>query len=79
MDYIQIENLLDLTCQTISNMITTKTPKDSQKICNLESNFTYDEKIRVENQILTLTMEALPNELQCKIKIKIGQSFHNAM
>ncbi|XP_052203133.1 SKP1-like protein 1A [Diospyros lotus] len=48
---LNIKSLLDLTCQTVANMIKEKTPEEIKKIFNIKY-FTPEEKeeIRMENQ-----------------------------
>eukprot|EP00253_Pinus_taeda_P001197 PITA_01197 len=51
-NYLNIENLLDLTCQTVADMIKEKTPEEIRKIFNIEKDFTTaeEEEVRRENQ-----------------------------
>eukprot|EP00253_Pinus_taeda_P035294 PITA_35294 len=51
-NYLNIENLLDLTCQTIAEMIKGKTPEEIRKTFNLKNDFTpeEEEEVRRENQ-----------------------------
>jgi hypothetical protein len=66
---MHIESLEDLICQTMENMIIEKIHEDIQQIFEIQR----------ENQLLASHIEALLNELQHKIKIKVGQSFHHGM
>eukprot|EP00253_Pinus_taeda_P028966 PITA_28966 len=51
-NYLNIKNLLDLTCQTVADMITEKPPEEIRKIFNIENDFTpeEEEEVRRENQ-----------------------------
>ncbi|VVB00832.1 unnamed protein product [Arabis nemorensis] len=51
-NYLNIKSLLDLTCQTVADMITSKTPDEIRTILDIKSDFTpeEEEKIRQENQ-----------------------------
>ncbi|PHU07112.1 SKP1-like protein 11 [Capsicum chinense] len=45
------KSLLDLTCQTVVDMIKEKTPEDIRKTLNIKNDFTLkeDEEVRREN------------------------------
>lgn len=51
-NYLNIKPLLDLTCQTVANMIKGKTPEDIRSTFNIENDFTpeEEEEVRRENQ-----------------------------
>ncbi|GLT30758.1 hypothetical protein SLA2020_055470 [Shorea laevis] len=51
-NYLNIKTLLDLTCQTVADMIKGKTPEEIRKIFNIKNDFTPDEEedVRRENQ-----------------------------
>ncbi|KAK9813982.1 hypothetical protein WJX73_007845 [Symbiochloris irregularis] len=51
-NYLNIKNLLDLTCLTVANMIKGKTPEEIRKTFNIENDFTpeEEEEVRRENQ-----------------------------
>ncbi|GJN38541.1 hypothetical protein PR202_gb27595 [Eleusine coracana subsp. coracana] len=51
-NYLNIEGLLDLTCQTVADMIKGKTPEEIRKTFNIKNDFTpeEEEEIRKENQ-----------------------------
>nr|GEX85879.1 SKP1-like protein 1B [Tanacetum cinerariifolium] len=50
-NYLNIKSLLDLTCQTVANMIKGKTPEEIRKIFNIKNDFTpeEEEEVRREN------------------------------
>ncbi|KAK3193849.1 hypothetical protein Dsin_025159 [Dipteronia sinensis] len=51
-NYLDIKGLLDLTCQTVADMITGKTPEEIRSMFNIKNDFTpeEEEEIRRENQ-----------------------------
>uniref|UniRef100_A0ACD5YDQ2 Uncharacterized protein n=1 Tax=Avena sativa TaxID=4498 RepID=A0ACD5YDQ2_AVESA len=51
-NYLEIKGLLDLTCQTVADMIKGKTPEEIRKTFNIKNDFTAEEEaeIRRENQ-----------------------------
>ena len=51
-NYLDIESLLDLTCQTGADMIKGKTPEEIRKTFNIKNDFTPEEEedVRRENQ-----------------------------
>ncbi|KAG9131285.1 hypothetical protein Leryth_006151 [Lithospermum erythrorhizon] len=51
-NYLNIKSLLDLTCQTVADMIKGKTPEEIRKTFNIKNDFTpeEEEEIRRENQ-----------------------------
>mmetsp|Transcript_16349 Transcript_16349/g.19614 ORF Transcript_16349/g.19614 Transcript_16349/m.19614 type:complete len:157 (+) Transcript_16349:139-609(+) len=51
-NYLNIKNLLDLTCLTVANMIKGKTPEEIRKTFNIKNDFTPDEEeeVKRENQ-----------------------------
>lgn len=51
-NYLNIKSLLDLTCQTVADMIKGKTPEEIRKLFNIINDFTpeEEEEIRRENQ-----------------------------
>ncbi|CAK9156970.1 unnamed protein product [Ilex paraguariensis] len=51
-NYLDIESLLDLTCQTVADMIKGKTADEIRNTFNIENDFTpeEEEEIRRENQ-----------------------------
>lgn len=51
-NYLNIKSLLDLTCQTVANMIKGKTPEDIRNTFNIANDFTpeEEEEVRRENQ-----------------------------
>ncbi|KAL5572084.1 hypothetical protein UlMin_021681 [Ulmus minor] len=51
-NYLNIKSLLDLTCQTVADMIEGKTLKEIRKTFNIKNDFTPEEEdvVRRENQ-----------------------------
>jgi S-phase kinase-associated protein 1 len=51
-NYLNIKGLLDLTCQTVADMIKGKSPEEIRKTFNIKNDFTpeEEEEIRRENQ-----------------------------
>ncbi|WOK92872.1 SKP1-like protein 1B [Canna indica] len=51
-NYLNIKGLLDLTCQTVANMIKGKTPEEIRKTFNIKNDFIpeEEEEVRRENQ-----------------------------
>ncbi|KAL4296437.1 hypothetical protein GQ457_12G030650 [Hibiscus cannabinus] len=51
-NYLNIKSLLDLTCQTVADMIKGKTPEEFRKTFNIKNDFTpeEEEEVRRENQ-----------------------------
>ncbi|KAL1533363.1 SKP1-like protein 1A [Salvia divinorum] len=51
-NYLNIKTLLDLTCQTVADMIKGKTPEEIRKTFNIKNDFTAEEEeeVRRENQ-----------------------------
>ncbi|CAN0899477.1 SKP1-like protein 11 [Linum grandiflorum] len=51
-DYLNIKELLDLTCQKAAHMISGKTTEDMRKIFNIKNDFTPEDEanIRIENR-----------------------------
>ncbi|KAL8543312.1 hypothetical protein ACS0TY_004019 [Phlomoides rotata] len=50
-NYLDIKNLLDLTCQTVADMIKGKSPEEIRTIFNIKNDFTpeEEEQIRKDN------------------------------
>ncbi|KAM7496422.1 hypothetical protein LguiA_020836 [Lonicera macranthoides] len=50
-NYLNIKSLLDLTCQTVADMIKDKSPEEIRKIFNIKNDFTPEEEdaVRQEN------------------------------
>ncbi|EPS61104.1 hypothetical protein M569_13700 [Genlisea aurea] len=50
-NYLNIKSLLDLTCQTVADMIKGKTPEEIRKTFNIQNDFTpeEEEEVRREN------------------------------
>ncbi|EOA19629.1 hypothetical protein CARUB_v10002614mg [Capsella rubella] len=51
-NYLNIQSLLDLTCQKVADMIKGKTPEEIRTLFNIENDFTPEEEeaVRKENQ-----------------------------
>ncbi|KAF8406619.1 hypothetical protein HHK36_008709 [Tetracentron sinense] len=51
-NYLNIKSLLDLTCETVADMIKGKTPEEIRKTFNIKNDFTpeEEEEVRRENQ-----------------------------
>ena len=51
-NYLNIKNLLDLTCQTVAGMIKGKTPEEIRKNFSINNDFSpeEEEEVRRENQ-----------------------------
>ncbi|GKV17818.1 hypothetical protein SLEP1_g28278 [Rubroshorea leprosula] len=51
-NYLNIKDLLDLTCQTVADMIKGRTPEEIRKTFNIKNDFTpeEEEEVRRENQ-----------------------------
>ncbi|WOL00442.1 SKP1-like protein 1B [Canna indica] len=51
-NYLNIKGLLDLTCQTVADMIKGKTPEEIRKTFNIKNDYTpeEEEEVRRENQ-----------------------------
>ena len=50
-NYLNIKSLLDLTCQTVADMIKGKTPEEIRKTFNIKNDFSpeEEEEVRREN------------------------------
>ena len=51
-NFLSIKDLLDLTCQTVADLIKGRTPEEIRKMFNIKNDFTPEEEenIRRENQ-----------------------------
>lgn len=51
-NYLNIKSLLDLTCETVADMIKGRTPEEIRKTFNIKNDFTAEEEeeVRRENQ-----------------------------
>lgn len=54
--FLDIKELLDLTCKTVANMIKGKTPDEIRKTFNIQDDFTPEEEeaVRKENECKTV-------------------------
>jgi len=78
---LHIESLENLLCQTIAKKITKNKHEEIRQIFNIENHSLNEENtvIQKKNQLLHFLILALSNDLQHKIKIKVGQNFHLGM
>ncbi|MFS7978363.1 putative S-phase kinase-associated protein [Helianthus anomalus] len=49
-NYLNIKSLLDLTCQTVADMIKGKTPEEISKTFNIKNDFTSEEEGEVHRE-----------------------------
>ncbi|OVA07481.1 SKP1 component [Macleaya cordata] len=49
-NYLNIKNLMDLTCQTVTDMIKDKSVEDVRKIFNIVNDFTPEEEAAIRNE-----------------------------
>ncbi|KAH6777064.1 SKP1-like 4 [Perilla frutescens var. frutescens] len=49
-NYLNIKSLLDLTCQTVADMIKGKTPEEIRKTFNIKNDFTSEEEEEVRRE-----------------------------
>nr|GEY49458.1 SKP1-like protein 1B [Tanacetum cinerariifolium] len=49
-NYLNIKSLLDLTCQTVADMIKGKTPEEIRKAFNIKNDFTREEEEEVRRE-----------------------------
>ncbi|CAJ2655386.1 unnamed protein product [Trifolium pratense] len=49
-NYLDIKGLLDLTCQTVADMIKGKTPEEIRKTFNIKNDFSPEEEAEVRRQ-----------------------------
>ena len=51
-NYLDIKNMLDLTCQSVANIMRGVTPEEIRKTFNIKNDFSpkAEEEIRCENQ-----------------------------
>ncbi|KAH9297317.1 hypothetical protein KI387_028999 [Taxus chinensis] len=49
-NYLNIQNLLDLTCKTVADMIKGKTPEQIRQKFNITNDFTPEEEAQVRNE-----------------------------
>ncbi|KNA12383.1 hypothetical protein SOVF_126430, partial [Spinacia oleracea] len=66
-NYLDIRSLLDLTCQTVANMIKGKNPEEIRKTFNIKNDFTPEEEqhVRKENQIQKWGISCSDNCVVC--------------
>lgn len=51
-NYLNIKGLLDLTCQTVAQMIKGKTPEEIRKTFNIKNDFTPEEEEQVRRETI---------------------------
>ena len=51
-NYLDIKDLLELTCEKVASMIKGKTPEEARQVFNIQNDFTpaEEDEIRKENQ-----------------------------
>ncbi|WMV51648.1 hypothetical protein MTR67_045033 [Solanum verrucosum] len=49
-NHLNIKSLIDLTCQTVADMIKGKTPEEIRKILNIKNDFTPEEEEEVKRE-----------------------------
>ncbi|KAK8936453.1 SKP1-like protein 1B [Platanthera zijinensis] len=49
-NYLNIKGLLDLTCQTVADMIKGKTPEEIHKTFNIKNDFTPEEEEEAQRE-----------------------------
>ncbi|CAB4299582.1 unnamed protein product [Prunus armeniaca] len=49
-NYLNIKSLLDLTCQTVADMIKGNTPEEIREIFNIKNDFTPEEEQEIRNE-----------------------------
>ncbi|MCP6508344.1 hypothetical protein NL478_26625, partial [Klebsiella pneumoniae] len=49
-NYLNIKGLLDLTCQTVADMIKGKTPEEIRKTFNIKNDFTPEEEEEIRRE-----------------------------
>ncbi|KAM7273807.1 hypothetical protein ACFE04_028471 [Oxalis oulophora] len=51
-NYLKIQSLLDLTCQTVANMIRGKTPEEIRQTFHIQNDYTPEEEEQVRKEML---------------------------